>query len=136
MKWNQKIFNNNIECLIDNKCDGIQNRFNEKLGRDAATRWKKSRPSLENLLAITEEFDCSMEWLLTGKEQQENCYVECGDKLKILCEKVKKVLNSKTPYAAALESNILCFEDSINIRRELENIKAVQSEGHAGDMPK
>lgn len=65
-----------------------------------------------------------------------NCDVACGEKIKKLCKKVKKVVESKTPYAAALESNILCFEDSINIRRELENIKAVQSVGQGGDIQK
>jgi hypothetical protein len=53
MKWDQSIFNKNLEFLINVKFNGNQSRFNDKLGRDSATRWKKSRPSLENLLSIT-----------------------------------------------------------------------------------
>lgn len=111
---------------------GINDRTLRKYIRDK----EPAMPGADILAIIQKHSSKSADWLLTDKEQQENCYVECGDKLKILCEKVKKVLNSKTPYAAALESNILCFEDSINIRRELENLKAVQSAGQGGDMPK
>lgn len=73
MKWDQATFNKNIEYLIKTKCGGVQNKFNEKLGRDAATRWKKSRPSLENILAITEAFGCSIDWLLTGTDAETSC---------------------------------------------------------------
>jgi hypothetical protein len=44
-----------------------------------------------------------------------------------LCKKVKKIIDYGDPYGRALEANILCFEDSINIRRKLENIQKTKS---------
>jgi hypothetical protein len=70
MKWDQGIFNNNLERLIREKCDGVQNRFNEIVGhRDAATRWKRSKPSLDAILDITEKFKCSVDDLLSDPER-------------------------------------------------------------------
>jgi len=124
MKWNQEIFNKNIEHLIKTKCDGVQNRFNDKLGRDSATRWKKSRPSLENLLSITEEFDCSMDWLLTGTEKtNKDCEINCSGEVRVLCEKVKEVIESGTHWASSLESNIHSFKAGLDNDKTMEEMK-------------
>ena len=69
MKWNQKIFLKNIELLVKNKCNGMQKKFNDIIGdRDAVTRYKQGyRPSLMTLLKISEKFNCSLDWLVTGR---------------------------------------------------------------------
>jgi len=97
---------------------------------------KGTIPGGANILKIAEAANVSTDWLLTGKEPAGSpCSISCDERLKELCKKVKKVIESKTPYAAALEANILCFEDSINVKREMENLKAVTSGGPGGDMP-
>jgi len=58
-----------------------------------------------------------------------------NDDLIDLCGKVREVINYGEPYASALRSNILCFEDSINIKRELKNLQAVTSKGPASGTP-
>lgn len=69
MKWNQEIFNKNIDFLIQEKCGGVQQVFNDIVGpRDAATAWKKRMPSFKYILTICDKFDCSLDWLIKGKE--------------------------------------------------------------------
>lgn len=124
MKWDQSIFNKNLEFLINVKFNGNQSRFNDKLGRDSATRWKKSRPSLENLLSITEVCECSLDWLLTGKDKQaDNCEVKCSEKIAELCKKVKKVVESNTHWGASLEANIHSFHAGVETDKEIVEIK-------------
>jgi hypothetical protein len=67
----------------------------------------------------------------------DRCPVNCDPDLRELCKKVKKIIDYGDPYGRALEANILCFEDSINTRRELENLKKTTSQnpspGTAGE---
>lgn len=67
MEFNGDIFIKNIETLI--KKHGLKSKkeFNDKIGyRGAATRWRSEKPSLDNLLKISSEFNCSIDWLLCG----------------------------------------------------------------------
>ncbi len=131
MKWNQEIFNKNIEHLIAVKCGGIQNKFNEKMGRDAATRWKKSRPSIENLLAITEEYGCSLDWLLTentGEEDKSNSFANNWDgELINDCKILEKVYNYPD-LKRALKENLNAFSAAVDDRKENTEMKAVLSQ--------
>jgi hypothetical protein len=124
MKWNQEIFKNNLEALIEAKYGGVQNKFNETMGRDAATRWKTARPSFPLLLKITELFGCGFDWLLTEhghvkisepQSTDSTCAPDCPlhdcDKpIKDLCEKVKVLVESETHWGESLKSNINSFK--------------------------
>ena len=112
MTWNQEIFIKNILWLVENKCNGIQKNFNDIIGRDSVSKWKNgNRPSLEILLKVSEKFECSLDWLLTGEEKTHpSCYVECNPEIKPLCEKLKNVINSETKYAKVLKENIEAFD--------------------------
>lgn len=154
MKWDQKIFVNNIKILIDSYCDKKAARFNEIIeSRDAATRWKTPgyRPSFDILLTVTEKFDLSFDWLVTGKgsmrpgalsiqEQRElynaqksHCLFCDGmsGQVKDLCNRMKKIIESKHETAVpALISNIAAFEDSVKqteeIKRQKEEIEELK----------
>lgn len=88
MGWNQKKFIANINKLIKSDCGNNASEFNKRIAqRDAATKWKKpgAKPSLDALLKISERFNCSLDWLLAGKEPAEvspNIVIQTTDKLK------------------------------------------------------
>jgi len=77
MKWDQEIFNRNIERLIQEKCAGIQIRFNEIVeSRDAATRWKKEKPSFDSILTITEKFNTSVDDLISDPDPHKDALAD------------------------------------------------------------
>lgn len=112
MKWDQEIFIKNILWLVENKCNGTQKKFNDIIGRDSASKWKHgSRPSLEILLKISEEFDCSLDWLLTGKESQQ---CETPPDLKPLLPDLEYIYKSGNKGVKnALTSNIKEFKNDV-----------------------
>ena len=69
-----------------------------------------------------------MDWILTG-ETPGRCSVGCDKKMSELCKKVKRILDSKTAFGNALEANIHAFDESVTLKREVENLKEVMSKG-------
>lgn len=47
------------------------------------------------------------------KTDTPSCSVGCGQEIKKLCRKVKKVIESETDYSGALESNIHAFDKAV-----------------------
>ena len=47
------------------------------------------------------------------KKMAPSCSVGCGQEIKKLCRKVKKVIESETDYSGALESNIHAFDKAV-----------------------
>jgi len=55
--WDKAIFLRNIDSLVAEQCGGVQQKFNDKIGkRQAITDWKNEeidkRPSVDTLLDI------------------------------------------------------------------------------------
>jgi hypothetical protein len=135
MKWNQDIFVNNIATIIHTMCHDNSSKFNGIIGsRDAATRWKTPgyRPSLDILLTVTEKFDVTMDWLLTGTEQYisqiqgvaERQATYCAEpvEVKIACRQLKAILLSDHPVIKpALQSNLAAFQYSIEKEKSQED---------------
>lgn len=103
-------------------------------------------PNTVQLLEIAKELDISIDWLLTGKAPTGNsphCPVDCDEKLRELCEKVKNVVKSKTPYSKALTENIHAFDTAVkdggklaDHERRLKNLEKVTSIGRDGGTQK
>jgi transcriptional regulator with XRE-family HTH domain len=68
MEWKHDTFLRAVNILVREKCQGEQQRFNDRIkDRDAITKWKAGkRPSFKVLLRITQEFGVSLDWLVTG----------------------------------------------------------------------
>jgi len=145
MIWDQEIFNKNLEMLIKGKfgdARGSQARFNQKFGRDAATRWKKERPSLDNILAISEYFNCSIDWLLTENDAAPSCvgttiaFEKEDPKTKHLLNLAREVLESETHYSASLESNIKSFKQGLDSEKPKGNPTKGKGKGKGLGRPK
>lgn len=70
MQFDKKIFLENIEKIIKERCNNKKKIFNKAIGqRDAATRWQKETevPSFKAIIKICEVYDVDIGWLLTGK---------------------------------------------------------------------
>jgi hypothetical protein len=134
MEWNRDTFNNNIQWLIDTFCDGKAIKFNAVIGqRDAATKWKRTdlKPSLGTLLTISEKFNISLDWLLTGQgpkeahtgdtEEVDETMAGWPEETRNACRQVKEVFDSGHPnIKAALLFNI---EASLNTVKQKEEMK-------------
>lgn len=134
MEWNQDIFNANIDFLVTKHCGGKQQAFNDRVGpRDAATSWKKRMPKLEYILKICDEFKCSLDWLITGKEGP---FSGAAPEIIELCEKAKEVIESETEFAEALKFNIRAFHKSVDLDRRvtrLEKLNCSDVDTNGGD---
>lgn len=42
-----------------------------EIGNGSIARWTKSKPSVENVLKISQKFNVSLDWLVIGKEPEE-----------------------------------------------------------------
>ncbi len=70
MAFDKKIFMENVERIIKERCSNKKKIFNKAIGqRDAATRWLKETevPSFKAIIKICEVYDVDIGWLLTGK---------------------------------------------------------------------
>lgn len=68
-QWNQERFLEKIDEIIKNECDGVQSKFNAKIGiRDAVTRWKAGAvPKQKTLEKIAETFPAyTIDWLYSS----------------------------------------------------------------------
>lgn len=123
MPWDKEVFLKNIDHLVKTKCGGSQKEFNRRVGpRDAATRWKKNKPTVEYIIKICEEFNCSIDWLLMGKEPGGQF---CGwdpDTIE-LCKKLKEIIESETEFGTALEANVKAFHKAVDIDRRLVRLE-------------
>jgi len=127
MLWDKSTFLNNIQYLIDVHCGCTAKNFNERIGmRDAVTRWKKDefKPAVETILNICNTFNCSVDWLLTGKDHPQKGDDEfcCWNpEVQEACRELKEILESGDPVAAsAIQSNLKAFTDSVRRRKENE----------------
>jgi transcriptional regulator with XRE-family HTH domain len=97
MEFDKNIFISNIETLIEGHSLLSQKEFNKRIGyRDAITRWKngESKPSIDNLLKIATEFQCGIEWLLTGKKFMADTVFEIEkltDRIEFLEKKLEEI---------------------------------------------
>lgn len=127
--WDKSIFIKNIDKIINDRCGGIQKRFNEAIGdRQAVTKWKSttkdSRPSVDMLLRISRKFNVSLDWLLTGKEtDQFSCPVKCDAELIEMCNDLKEILKSDDKETIeAIKSNIIAFKKSVRKDQTINNL--------------
>lgn len=125
--WDKTIFLKNIDYLVLKKCNGINQVFNNKINdRDATTKWKttENRPSVKALLKISKVFDVSVDWLLMGKEQQNNNYnFECDETTMDLCRTVKELIESKSHWGYSLEANIKSFKAGHELEKDVRELK-------------
>lgn len=42
-----------------------------EIGNGSIAKWTKSKPSVENVLKISQKFNVTLDWLVTGKEPEE-----------------------------------------------------------------
>ena len=67
--------------------------------------------------------------LLNTGDIKNDCPISCDQDLQDLCKKVKTIMDSKTGFSDALRANIHAFEESVKLKREVENLKEVMSLG-------
>jgi hypothetical protein len=125
MKWNQEIFVNNVQWIIDHHCNGNASVFNGMVRqRDAMTRWKNPgyRPSLLVLLEITDNFPVSLDWLITGNESDSKPHPCAG--LEEHCPKIKKIILSEHPVITpAFLANLAAFDYSIDKDKDEKKLR-------------
>ena len=65
--FDQRLFHSRLQIIIQQHFNGNQKEFNAAIDqRDAVTKWRDAKPSLDALLAIAEKFNISTNWLLFG----------------------------------------------------------------------
>ncbi len=140
MEWDQDIFVKKILELVKDKCEGVQNTFNDKIGRDSVSRWKGgARPSLDVLLKITEEFGCSLDWLLGEEAQVHHIHPEALD----LCDDINSIFESaddeaKATLRAAVKDthNKLLKKQNLELKKKVRHAEKITSKGQASSTTK
>ncbi|MEJ2040753.1 MAG: hypothetical protein P8X55_17750, partial [Desulfosarcinaceae bacterium] len=62
-----KSFQHRLQIIIQQHFNGNQKEFNAAINqRDAATKWRECKPSLDAILTIAKTFNISANWLLLG----------------------------------------------------------------------
>ena len=65
--FDQRLFHTRLQIIIQQHFNGNQKEFNAAIDqRDAVTKWRDAKPSLDALLTIAEKFNISTNWLLFG----------------------------------------------------------------------
>ena len=65
--FNQRSFHRRLQIIIQQHFNGNQKEFNAVIDqRDAVTKWRDAKPSLDAILTISEKFNVSANWLLFG----------------------------------------------------------------------
>lgn len=65
--FNQRLFHRRLQIIIQQHFNGNQKEFNAAINqRDAVTKWRDAKPSLDALVTISEKFNVSANWLLFG----------------------------------------------------------------------
>ena len=65
--FNRRHFHRRLQIVIQQHFNGNQKNFNAAIDqRDAVTKWRDSKPSLDAILTISEKFNISANWLLFG----------------------------------------------------------------------
>jgi transcriptional regulator with XRE-family HTH domain len=118
------IFLNNIMTIVDSKCGGSQKEFNRRIDdRDAITKWKmkKTKPSLEILFRIAQEFNCSFDWLLTGKDRANDFTCGWSQEAIEAFNNIKEILESDDTIArTALMSNLTLYKESVRRKNRID----------------
>lgn len=73
---------------------------------------------------------------MSPKKDKPGCPLNCDETLREFCRKVKNIRDYGTPYKEAIEANILCFEDSITVKRDLKNLRKTRSKGRKSGTTK
>lgn len=82
--FDRRHFHRRLQIVIQQHFNGNQKKFNAAIDqRDAVTKWRDSKPSLDSILTISEKFNVSANWLLFGigpqqLETHDNVRVEEG----------------------------------------------------------
>jgi len=93
-------------------------------------------PEWDQLVKIAKALEKTIDWLLTGIDPTNNtCSVKCDEKLRRLCARVKKVMEPDDGFSKALKANIYAFEESADMKKEIQNIKLTSTKGQDGGMP-
>lgn len=124
--------------IVESECGGSQKEFNRRIeDRDAITKWKKkkTKPSLEILFRIAGEFNCSFDWLLTGKERGGD--FTCGWSREAIdaCNDIREILESgDTVTRTAMKSNLTLFKESVRRKNRInvleDNVKKMKKTIH------
>jgi len=118
------IFLNNIATIVESECGGSQKEFNRRIeDRDAITKWKKkkTKPSLEILFRIASEFNCSFDWLLTGKERGGDLTCGWSQEAVDACNDIREILESDDKAAkSAMKSNLALCRESVRRKERLD----------------
>jgi transcriptional regulator with XRE-family HTH domain len=156
---NNILFAKNISKIVDD--NGGPYTFAMLIGvsYDAVRQWRigENLPDGKRLLAIRAKFGISTDWLLAGEDptpvkiagvaesraaydtnataKPDPCPVKCDEKLRKLCARVKKVMEPDDGFSKALEANIYAFEESADMKKEIQNIKKTSSMGPGGGIP-
>jgi hypothetical protein len=65
--FDRRDFQRRLQIVIQQHFSGNQKKFNTAIDqRDAVTKWRDSKPSLDAILTISEKFNVSANWLLFG----------------------------------------------------------------------
>jgi len=65
--FDRRHFHRRLQIVIQQHFNGNQKKFNAAIDqRDAVTKWRDSKPSLDAILTIAEKFNVSANWLLFG----------------------------------------------------------------------
>lgn len=132
----------NIKDIIGRIEGVIQSTRNIDLAREmgvatgVSSNWKtRNTIPFPELFEFAQKHKISMDWLLSGEScGHEGCPAECDDELIQLCIKVKRVIQSRTAFGKALEANIHAFDESVTLKREVENLKKVMLPGQSAGM--
>jgi hypothetical protein len=74
-------FQKRLQIVIQQHFNGNQKEFNAAINqRDAATKWRDSKPSLDAILTITKKFNISANWILFGIGPQQ---LKTGDNYRV-----------------------------------------------------
>ncbi len=129
MAAKNNIFTQNLKKIIlEAKLDN--HKFAQKCGMNYSTLMTYLRPKndgrvpeWDQLLKISVAGNKSIEWLLTGKEPQKDCAVNCDIEMQEICLKVKELIKSETSWGESLRSNIETFKKGFDNEKHIDNIR-------------
>jgi len=80
------------------------------------------------LIKISKASGKSIDWLLTGEEkgqtgQKEPCPIDCNDRMKPWCHKVKNIMAKDETLSSQLKSSITIYEKHIQLEENQKNLE-------------
>jgi len=100
-------------------------------GVSTGTLSKYFNPANDKSMSADNLFDVlkALDLIKSDDTCSDHCEVGCDEVTQKLCKKLKKIVDFGKPYSTAIEANIDCFEDSVEIRKELKNLKVMRTKG-------